>query len=638
MAGLARSEAAPEAGAHLLNMLNEGLTMTPMVRRLLRPASAVALCTTVLATCKDSSGPPEQRVTAVEVVSGNEQQGTVATALAQPLVVQALDAQGRPVRGARVEWQLAEANGSITPVAETTDRDGRASANWTLGTIAGGQSGTVRVGTTSGTFQATATAGPVASLNVTPSPVLLDAIGATASLQFAALDAHGNPVQGRTAAWATTDAAVVSVTDAGQIAAVSSGTARVTATVDGVTGETEVMVQQLPTSIVLDPPNAQLGAVGATVQFQAVARDRLGSPVTVAAQDFAWSSSNPQAVSVSASGLATAQAVGVALIRAALGDITGQAQVTVSQVAVSLVVAPRLDTLTTAKPTVQLVVTATDANNQPIPQPSVTWNTSNAAIATVSATGIVTAVANGTARIRATSGTASDSATIVVRLNAAPKALPDTIAVVKDVQRNVAAPGVLANDTLGIPAGVLTTFGGGSLGGNVASNGAGSTVTFGTGGSLRVNADGSLTFMPSAGFTGNFTFQYRVQNAAGSSDAVVTLRVGEPPAAVDDAYQTQAGVPISIAAPGVLANDVGGFPAGVVASFGGTALAGTVTSFAAGQIVAFGIGGSVRLNANGSMSFTPPTGFTGDFTFQYRLSNGMLFSDANITVTVTAAP
>jgi hypothetical protein len=78
-----------------------------------------------------------------------------------------------------------------------------------------------------------------------------------------------------------------------------------------------------------------------------------------------------------------------------------------------------------------------------------------------------------------------------------------------------------------------------------------------------------------------------------------------------------------------------GFPAGVVVTFGGLNLGGTVTSFPAGQLVAFGIGGFVRLNADGSLTFTPPTGFTGAFAFQYRLSNGSGTSDAKITITVS---
>jgi hypothetical protein len=90
--------------------------------------------------------------------------------------------------------------------------------------------------------------------------------------------------------------------------------------------------------------------------------------------------------------------------------------------------------------------------------------------------------------------------------------------------------GVLANDARGVPPGLVSFFGGGSLGGAVTGNPAGSTATFGTGGSLTVQADGSFTFVPAAGFTGNFTFSYRLANLNGFSDAVVTIGAREPPA------------------------------------------------------------------------------------------------------------
>ena len=50
--------------------------------------------------------------------------------------------------------------------------------------------------------------------------------------------------------------------------------------------------------------------------------------------------------------------------------------------------------------------------------------------------------------------------------------------------------GLLVNDNLGSPPATLTSFGGGSLGGAVTDQAAGSSVTL-AGGALTVNADGS---------------------------------------------------------------------------------------------------------------------------------------------------
>ena len=77
---------------------------------------------------------------------------------------------------------------------------------------------------------------------------------------------------------------------------------------------------------------------------------------------------------------------------------------------------------------------------------------------------------------------------------------------------------LLANDTLGIPAATLMSFGGGSLGGLVTSWAAGSTVPV-AGGTLRVDAGQRLARLRSG--AGLVSFTYRLENAAGTSDAVV---------------------------------------------------------------------------------------------------------------------
>ena len=100
----------------------------------------------------------------------------------------------------------------------------------------------------------------------------------------------------------------------------------------------------------------------------------------------------------------------------------------------------------------------------------------------------------------------------------------------RDTPLSVASgTGVLQNDTLGSPAATVLSFGGGALPGTAASNAAGTTASFGTGGALKLNADGSFDFTPSAGFTGSFSFGYRIGNPFGTSDAVATIsRAADP--------------------------------------------------------------------------------------------------------------
>ncbi len=62
----------------------------------------------------------------------------------------------------------------------------------------------------------------------------------------------------------------------------------------------------------------------------------------------------------------------------------------------------------------QLSATVTDQNGATISAPSLAWSTSNAAVASVSATGLVTAIGNGSAEITATAGSAVAHATVTV--------------------------------------------------------------------------------------------------------------------------------------------------------------------------------------------------------------------------------
>ncbi len=97
-----------------------------------------------------------------------------------------------------------------------------------------------------------------------------------------------------------------------------------------------------------------------------------------------------------------------------------------------------------------------------------------------------------------------------------------------------------------------------------------------------------------------------------------TLTVNIPPGANNDHYFTFLNQSINIAAPGVLSND-GGFPSPTAVPNGGATTA----------------GGTFSLNADGSFSYTPPAGFTGNDGFNYTATNTAGSDMAHVTLTVT---
>ena len=77
-------------------------------------------------------------------------------------------------------------------------------------------------------------------------------------------------------------------------------------------------------------------------------------------------------------------------------------------------VTPATASLTALGATVQLAARVLDQNGQPMTGAAVAWSSGNASVATVNASGLVTAAGNGSATITATSGAASESAAVTV--------------------------------------------------------------------------------------------------------------------------------------------------------------------------------------------------------------------------------
>ena len=87
---------------------------------------------------------------------------------------------------------------------------------------------------------------------------------------------------------------------------------------------------------------------------------------------------------------------------------------------------------------------------------------------------------------------------------------------------------VLPNDVLGAPPAEVVSFGGGHIGGSVLTYSPGSQAnTVGGGGLVTVSlsANGQLTVLPSAAMQRTVVFNYRIANAAGFSDATVTIEI-----------------------------------------------------------------------------------------------------------------
>jgi hypothetical protein len=77
--------------------------------------------------------------TAIGLVAGTNQRAVAGKMLPQAVVVRATNRKGGPAAGKKVTFRLTDGLGVVDPASAITDADGRARANWTLGSYPGRQ-------------------------------------------------------------------------------------------------------------------------------------------------------------------------------------------------------------------------------------------------------------------------------------------------------------------------------------------------------------------------------------------------------------------------------------------------------------------------------------------------------------------
>jgi len=190
--------------------------------------------------------------------------------------------------------------------------------------------------------------------------------------------------------------------------------------------------------------------------------------------------------------------------------------------------------------------------------------------------------------------------------NTPPVALDNTYSLDQDTSLSIGTPGVLGNDT-DADNDALTAL--------IQSQPSSGTLT--------LNTDGSFTYTPNNGFTGEDTFTYVANDSIGNSNiATVTIIVNDTsfpntaPIANDDTYTSEVDMILSISAPGVLEDDT---------SPAGRELTAVIQNST--------INGDLVFNSNGSFDYIPNPGFSGVDTFTYIAKDG--FEDSNVaTVTI----
>lgn len=241
-----------------------------------------------------------------------------------------------------------------------------------------------------------------ASLRLSPRGQSIE-VGDSLRLTAAALDRSGTIlISSRAITWSVETPGVVRVDSTGWVHGRLPGTALLRATVDGFSDTVSVTILPPSVQAVRFAPDTATIILGTSRQLVANAygkRDTL-----LAGRPMEWNTSAPGVATVSSAGVVTATGLGAAFITATAEGHTDTARVTIIPVPVKrLVVTPNPASVQLGS-SLQLSADPQDSTGASLSGRTVTWSSNATAIATVDAsTGLVSAVANGSTSIVATS-------------------------------------------------------------------------------------------------------------------------------------------------------------------------------------------------------------------------------------------
>ncbi|MGB6301982.1 MAG: tandem-95 repeat protein, partial [Rivularia sp. (in: cyanobacteria)] len=203
-------------------------------------------------------------------------------------------------------------------------------------------------------------------------------------------------------------------------------------------------------------------------------------------------------------------------------------------------------------------------------------------------------------------GTENTSATVAVTVNPVndlPIATNDTVETNEDQLLTILPSDLLSNDS-DIDGDRLTI----------------TEVNNSTNGIVKLNTDGNILFTPDSDFNGLASFEYTVTDGTQNTNATVEVTVNpvnDIPIATNDTVETNEDQPLTIFPSDLLSND---------SDIDGDRL--TITE------VNNSANGTVKLNTDGNILFTPDTDFNGLASFEYTVTDGTDTTTATVEITV----
>ena len=211
--------------------------------------------------------------------------------------------------------------------------------------------------------------------------------------------------------WSSSNEQIVSVDENGVITAISTGTATISATtINEITTTCEVTVILNPTEIIIEAEEAEL------TQGESLQLTVLFTPEETTERELTWSCDNCDIATVDETGTVTALIPGTATVTTTTSNgLTASCTVTVLRriIYAESISLDSSEAELTEGESVQLTATVSPDNTD---DKTVIWSSSDEAVATVDATGLVSAIRDGKATVTATTAnglTAACTVTVI---------------------------------------------------------------------------------------------------------------------------------------------------------------------------------------------------------------------------------
>ncbi|MBR5420132.1 MAG: Ig-like domain-containing protein [Lachnospiraceae bacterium] len=254
------------------------------------------------------------------------------------------------------------------------------------------------------------------TISLTPASVKFTAKNETKQLSVTVTDTNGNSMSNPSLSFTSSNANVVTVSDTGLMKAVANGSATVTVKCGSISKSCAVTVAipQVVGTVTVTPASKTFTEIGAKQQLTVTVKDTEGNTITAPVLSF--SSSAPAVAAVNSSGLVTAKADGTATITVSCGEVSGSCSVTVAIPVVpkTISVDPASIAFDLIGDTQQIDVTVVDNKGNVMTDPELEFSSSDTSVATVSDTGLVTAVALGSTGITVCCGTLETTVDVLV--------------------------------------------------------------------------------------------------------------------------------------------------------------------------------------------------------------------------------